>query len=205
MTCWNWAADARFWSALLNASSPIVRRSRNAIVVIKFVVIVIIIIVLKTIVSEQYSRSNNCKAPFTRYNLLSNRLYTRYNRLSNPLSNRLYNPVWQPVERTAVRSTRLSNWLSNPFDNGCQTGCQTRLTTGMTTGWMFVYTIQPVVKPDVQLVWQPVVSCKRGLSCRRQFRIIVILWRHVLTFFKVKITVWCTAHRWTYVYLSLSM
>ena len=26
---------------------------------------------------------------------------------------------------------------------GCQTGCQ----TGLTTGWMFVYTIQPVVKP----------------------------------------------------------
>jgi len=27
--------------------------------------------------------------------------------------------------------------------------------TGLTTGYMFVYTIQPVVKP----VWQPVVSC----------------------------------------------
>ena len=34
---------------------------------------------------------------------------------------------------------------------GCQTGCQTNLKTG----WMFVCTIQPVVKP----VWQPVVSC----------------------------------------------
>ena len=32
--------------------------------------------------------------------------------------------------------------------HGCQTGYQTRLTTG----WMFVYTIQPVVKPVVQLV-----------------------------------------------------
>jgi len=83
----------------------------------------------------------NFKAPFT-----------RYNRLSNPLSIRLYNPVWQPVERTAVRSTRLSNRLSNPFDNwfdnrldvclhdtaGCQTGCAT--------------------------IWQPAVSCIRGLS-----------------------------------------
>ena len=28
---------------------------------------------------------------------------------------------------------------------------------------MFVYTIQPVVIPVVQFVWQPVVSCKRGL------------------------------------------
>jgi len=119
--------------------------------------------------------------------------FTRYNRLSNPLSIRLYNPVWLPVERTAVRSTRLSNHnrlyrvykhstgcqtvfvkpvvqpglttgSTNRFDNrlneqrlfvqhGCQTGCQTHLTTS----WMFVYTIQPVV------VWQPVVSCKRGL------------------------------------------
>jgi len=30
--------------------------------------------------------------------------------------------------------------------------------------WYPVYTIQPVVKPDVQPVWQQVVSCKRGLS-----------------------------------------
>ena len=44
----------------------------------------------------------NCEAPFTQYNVLSNRLsnrfdnrvkclYTRYNRLSNPLSNRFSN------------------------------------------------------------------------------------------------------------------
>jgi len=35
----------------------------------------------------------------------------------------------------------------------------------LTTGWMFVYTIQPVVKPVVQLVpvLQPVVSCERGI------------------------------------------
>jgi len=26
-----------------------------------------------------------------------------------------------------------------------------------------VYTIEPVVNPVVQLVWQPAVSCKRGL------------------------------------------
>jgi len=31
---------------------------------------------------------------------------------------------------------------------------------------MFVYTIQPVVKPDVQPVSQPVVSCKRGIRDR---------------------------------------
>jgi len=66
------------------------------------------------------------KAPFTRYNLLSNRLSNPFdNRLYRVslyniqpvvkpcLSNRLYKPVWQRVERTAVRSTR----LSNPFDN----------------------------------------------------------------------------------------
>jgi len=58
--------------------------------------------------------------------------------------------------------------------SGCQTGltdqlyrvykhlpgCQTGLTTNLTTGWMFVYTIQPVLKPVVQ----PAVSCKRGFS-----------------------------------------
>jgi len=100
---------------------------------------------------------------------------------STLLSNRLYNPVWQPVEQTAVRttrlsnrfdnrvertvavrSTRLSNWVDNRLYrvNKHSTGCQ----TGLTTGWMFVYTIQPVVKPVVQQVWQPAVSCKRGIT-----------------------------------------
>jgi len=35
-----------------------------------------------------------------------------------------------------------------------QHGCQTGLTTGLTAGWMFVYTVQPVVK----LVVQPVTT-----------------------------------------------
>jgi len=43
------------------------------------------------------------------------------------------------------------------------TGCQTGWTTGLTTGWMFVYSMQPVIQP----VWQPVVSCKRGLRVVR--------------------------------------
>jgi len=44
--------------------------------------------------------------------------------------------TWKPrLHDTTCRQTR------------CQTGCQTRLTTDLTTGWMFVYTIQPVVKP----------------------------------------------------------
>jgi len=77
-------------------------------------------------------------------NRLDNRLYRVY-RHSTGCQTGLHNPVSQPVERTvAVRSTRLSSRLSNPFDNR------------LTTGWMFVYTIQPVVKP--------VVSCKRGIS-----------------------------------------
>ena len=43
--------------------------------------------------------------------------------------------------------------LTTPLTTGCivyTAGCQTGLTTGLTTGWMFVYTIQPVVKPVVQ-------------------------------------------------------
>jgi len=44
------------------------------------------------------------------------------------------------------------------------TGCHIGCTTVLTTGWMFVYTMQPVVQPIVQLVCQPVVSCERGIS-----------------------------------------
>ena len=129
----------------------------------------------------------NIKAPFTRYNLLSN----RFDRLSNRFDNRVNfyihdttgcqtrcQPVVQPDLTRAVRSTRLSHrvcqtGLSNtvwqPVERTavhspvCQTVCQTRLTTG----WMFVCTIQPVVKPVVQLDWQPVVSCKRGFTVKR--------------------------------------
>jgi len=106
-------------------------------------------------------------------------LRTRYNRLSNRFDNRFYHVYKHSagcqtgcttqfdnsVERTAtVRSTRLLNRLYNELDNRLYrvnkhpAGCRTGLTTGLTTGWMFVYTIQPVVKP------QPVVSCKRGMS-----------------------------------------
>jgi len=49
--------------------------------------------------------------------------FTRYNRLSNRLYNRLYRV--------------------NKHPTGCRTGGQ----TGLTNGWMFVYTIQLVVKP----------------------------------------------------------
>jgi len=91
------------------------------------------------------------KCLYARYNRLSNpfdnRLYRVYSRLSVRLSNRLYNHVWQP----AVSCKQTSNRL-----------------TGLTTGCMFVYTIQPVVKPVVQLVWQPVVLCKRGLTTAEQ-------------------------------------
>ena len=48
-------------------------------------------------------------------------------------------------------TTRFDNRLKEQWlfvQHDCQTGCQ----TGLTSGWMFVYTIQPVVKPVVQLV-----------------------------------------------------
>jgi len=120
----------------------------------------------------------NSNTPFTRYNRLSIRLYNWFdNRLyrvnkhptgcqpgcDNRLSNR-WQPLWQPtVERTAiVRSTVLNEqllFIQPVVKPGCTTGCihdtavcQTGCQTGLTTGWMFVYTIQPVVKT----VWQPV-------------------------------------------------
>jgi len=52
---------------------------------------------------------------------------------------------------------------------GCQTGCQ----TGFTTGWMFVYTIQPVVKLVVNRfdnrvwlyrVYKHLTCCQTGLT-----------------------------------------
>ena len=51
--------------------------------------------------------------------LLTNTPFSRYNQLYNQFDNRLYHVNKHP------------------------TGCQ----IGLTTGWMFVYTIQPVVKP----------------------------------------------------------
>jgi len=43
----------------------------------------------------------------------------------------------------------------------------------LTTGWMFVYTIQPVVKPVVQ----PAVSCKRGIKVTSGSVLVVWLFR----------------------------
>jgi len=74
-------------------------------------------------------------------------------------SARLLSPVYtiQPVVKPVVKPTGCIVYTA-----GCQTGCTTRFdnrlneqwlfvehgcTTGLTTGWMFVYTIQPVVKP----------------------------------------------------------
>jgi len=109
------------------------------------------------------------KAPFTRYNLLSNRFDNRLyhvHKHSTGCQTHLttgcivYTPgcqtgLYNRFERTvAVRSTRLSNRIDNLFDNRLYrinkhpTGCQSGLT--------FVYMIQPVV--------QPVVLRKRGIT-----------------------------------------
>ena len=119
------------------------------------------------------------KAPFTQYNLLSNRL-------SNRFDHRLYrvykhstrlNEQWLFVHHGCQTgcTMRFDNWLKEQLfvQHGCQTGLYNRFDNGvertavrstrLTTGWMFVYTIQPVVKPVVKPVWQLVVSCKRGL------------------------------------------
>jgi len=85
-----------------------------------------------------YTSCRHSKAPFTQYNLLSNRfdnlvkcLYTRYNnRLSNPFSNRL--------------SHQFDKRLHRVYTAGCQTGCTTRFDNRLNEQWLFV---QPVVKP----------------------------------------------------------
>jgi len=92
--------------------------------------------------------------PFTRYSRFSNRLYNRFD-------NRLYCVNEQPtgcgfdnrVERTAtVRSTVLNEQSLFVWQPAVYTIQQF---VKPVTDWMFVYSIQPVVKP----VWQPVVSC----------------------------------------------
>jgi len=76
--------------------------------------------------------------------------FTRYSRLSNPLSNRLFvqHGCQTVFVKLVVQPGRFDNRLNEQLF--VQHGCQTRLTTD----WMFVYTIQPVVKPAV--------SCKRS-------------------------------------------
>ena len=102
----------------------------------------------------------HCKAPFTRYNLLSNQL-------SNGFDNCLYRVYKHSTPGLTTGcimytagcqtgcTTQFDNRLNEKWlfvQHGCQTGCQ----TGLTTGWMFIYTIQPVV--------QLVVLCKRGIT-----------------------------------------
>jgi len=81
---------------------------------------------------------------------------------------RVVKPVWQPVwtvlnEQPLFVQPVVKPGCTTGLTAGCihdTAGCETGCQTGLTTGWMFVYTIQPVVKP----VWQQVVSCKGGFS-----------------------------------------
>jgi len=80
---------------------------------------------------------------------------------------------WPPVCQSGVQSKRSNTVFLLPRlhdKTGCHAGCQTALTTG----WMFVYTIQPAVKP----VWQQVVSlwicCSVAANHGREFT-----WRHI--------------------------
>ena len=101
-----------------------------------------------------FCHSRRAKVPFTRYNLLSNRF-----------DNRLY----RVYKHSTGCQTRLTTGCI-VYRVGYQTGCTIQFDNrsneqwlfvppGLTTGWMFVYTIQPVVKQVVE----PVVSCKRGI------------------------------------------
>jgi len=95
-----------------------------------------------------------------------------------PVVKPVVQPVWQPAVSCKQTSNRLSNRLSNGFDNRFDnrvertavrsTGCQTELYNwfdkhSLTTGWMFVYTIQPVVKPVVK--WVCDLQHCRGRVC----------------------------------------
>ena len=77
-------------------------------------------------------------------------------------------PVWQLAVSCKQTSNRLSNRLYNRFDNWLnkqpvfvQPAVKPGCTTGLTTGCIHD---TAVVNPVVKLVWQQVVSCKRGFS-----------------------------------------
>ena len=81
------------------------------------------------LVPDMNSKSRSF-SPFTRYNLLSNRLpgkclYTRYSRLSNRFDNRLC----RVYKHLTGCQTRLTTGLTNGCilcASGCQTGCTIR-------------------------------------------------------------------------------
>jgi len=117
-------------------------------------------------------------------------LYTQYNRLSNRMSSRVENRLYRVYKHSTGCQTRLTTGLTTGcimYTAGSQIGCITRFDkrlneqwlfvqhgcqTGLTTGWMFVYMIQPVVKP----VWQSVVSCKRGITNISYYYYYTTLW-----------------------------
>jgi len=103
-----------------------------------------------SITESRLMMSIDRKAPFTRYNLLSNRLSIRLsNRFDNRLSNRFDNQLY-------LVYSRLTNRLYNPFDNRLNEQWLLVQPGWTNTGCWF----NTVVKPD----WQPVVSCKRGIT-----------------------------------------
>jgi len=140
----------------------------------------------------QKHQSPLTKAPFTRYNLLSNQLskrfdnwlYRVYKHSTGYQTHLTTGLTTSCIMYTAGCQTGCTTWFDNRLNkqwlfvqHGCQTGCTTHLTTVLneqsvrstrllnnrfdnqlyhvnkhptgcqTTGWMFVYTIQPVVKP----------------------------------------------------------
>jgi len=137
--------------------------------------------VVKPVVQPVWQRAVSCKQTSNRLsNWFDNRFDNRVERtavVSTGCQTRLYNRFDKHGLTTVLKhglTTVLNEqWLFIQLvvKPGCTTGlttgcihniavCQTGCQTGLTTGWMFVYTIQPVVKP----VWQPVVSCKLGFS-----------------------------------------
>jgi len=85
------------------------------------------------------------QAPFIWYNRLSNRL-------SNQFDNRFYHVYKHStgcqtrIAYTASCQTSCTMWFDSSLTNSCLFNT---VVNRLTTGWMFVYTIQPVVKPVV--------------------------------------------------------
>jgi len=81
-------------------------------------------------------------SPFTRYNLLSNGFDNPLCDVYKHSTGSQTNLTGGCIVYTAGFTTRFHNRLNKQW-LFIQHGCQ----TGLANGWMFVYTIQPVVKP----------------------------------------------------------
>jgi len=111
---------------------------------------------------------------------------TQYNLLSNQLSNRFDNQVNVCIHdttgcKTGCQTGCIVYTITNiqptgciVYTTGCQTGCTTQFDNRLNEQWLFIHhgwtnscSFNTVVKLVWQPIWEPVVSCKRGIRVKQ--------------------------------------